>query len=68
MKGFTFDPSRLREHLGGDPLAEFRRKARRDPALRAMLAQAAAELALAAAQIEPHGRKDDDDDDDDERA
>ena len=82
MKGFIFDPSRLRgtakqqeergyrvvgrmlrDHLGGDPLAEFRRKAQRDPKLRAMFAAAAADLALAAAQIEAHIRKDNDDGD-----
>jgi hypothetical protein len=71
MKGYVFDPSRLRgsrkqqeeqgyhvvgqmlrEHLGGDPLAEVRRRARRDPRLRAMFAQAAAELRAAVKRIE----------------
>jgi hypothetical protein len=71
MKGYTFDPSRLRgtakqqeergyrvagqmlrEHLGGDPLAEFRRRAQRDPKLRAMFAAAADELLQAANVIE----------------
>jgi hypothetical protein len=60
MKGYVFDPSRLRgspkeqgrrgyamaarmlrEHLGGDPRAEARRRAQRDPMLRAMFAMAA---------------------------
>lgn len=82
MKGYVFDPRRLRgsvkqqerrghavvarllrEHLGGDPLAEFRRRAQRDPKLRAMFAQAAAELTLAATRIELHIRKGDGDDD-----
>src|SRR4051812_32862645 len=80
MKGYTFDPSRLRdsakqqekqgyrvvgqmlrEYLGGDPLAEVRRRARRDPKLRAMFAAAAADLALAVAQIEPMIGKDGED-------
>jgi hypothetical protein len=66
MKGFIFDPSRLRgtakqqeregyrvvagmlrEYLGGDPLAEFRRRARRDPKMRAMFAAAEEELTAA---------------------
>jgi hypothetical protein len=76
VKGYVFDPSRLRgsrrqqerrgyamagrmlrEHLGGDPLAEFRRRAQRDPVLRAMLAQAAAELQAAAHKIEATTRE-----------
>ena len=49
----------LREHLGGDPLAEARRRARRDPLLRAMFAQAAAELLAATHQIEVTTRRED---------
>jgi hypothetical protein len=71
VKGFVFDPSRLRgsakqqeregyrviagmlhEHLGGDQLAEFRRRAQRDPKLRAMFAAAADELQAAVGEIE----------------
>ena len=76
MKGYTFDPGRLRgsvkqrerecyavaarmlrEYLGGDPLAEFRRRARRDQKLRGMFAATAAELAIAAAQMGTSGRE-----------
>jgi hypothetical protein len=47
-EGYAIVARMLRDHLGGDPLAEVRRRARHDPALRAMLRHAAAELALAA--------------------
>ena len=76
MRGFVFDPRRLRrspkqleragyalagrllrERLGGDPLGEVRRRVRRDLVLRAMLAQAAAELLSAARQVEPTTRR-----------
>jgi hypothetical protein len=71
VKGYVFDPGRLRrspkqlerdgyavagrmlrDSLGGDPLAEVRRRAQHDPVLRAMLREDAAELALAALAIE----------------
>jgi hypothetical protein len=39
-EGYAVAGRLLREHLGGDPLADFRRRARRDPVLRAMFAQA----------------------------
>jgi hypothetical protein len=56
-EGYAMAGRLLREHLGGDPLAELRRRARRDPVLRAMFAQAAAELLAAAHQIEATTRR-----------
>jgi hypothetical protein len=41
----------LRDHLGGDPLAEVRRRIRHDPQLRAMLLVADDELAQAARDL-----------------
>jgi hypothetical protein len=50
--GYALAGQLLRDHLGGDPLAGFRRRARRAPVLRGMFAQAAAELALAVLEME----------------
>jgi hypothetical protein len=44
-EGYAMVADMLREYLGGDVLAEARRRARRDPALRAMFTAAAHELA-----------------------
>jgi len=49
--GYSLAGRMLRDHLGGDLLAELQRRIRRDPVLRAMLRAAAADLTLAAAQI-----------------
>ena len=50
--GYAMAARLLRDYLGGDPLAEARRRARRDPALRAMFAAAAEQLADAARAVD----------------
>ena len=76
MKGYVFDPSRLRrsprqqerdgcamagrmlcDYLGGDPLAEVRRRARRDPVLRSMLRTLAAGAQAVLALVRPDRAK-----------
>jgi hypothetical protein len=50
--GYAVAGRMLREYLGGDPLAEVRRRARRDPVLREMFATAADQLAEAVRAID----------------
>ena len=47
----------LRDYLGGDPLIEARRRARRDPVLRAMFATAAAQLEEAVRAVDAELRR-----------
>ena len=47
----------LRDYLGGDPLVEVRRRARRDPALRAMFAAAAEQLKAAVRAVDSELRR-----------
>ena len=50
--GYAMAARMLRDHLDGDPLAEFRRRVQNDPVLRAMFAAAADELLQAADVID----------------
>jgi hypothetical protein len=57
--GYAVAGEMLRDYLGGDPMAEVRRRVRRDPRLREMLLAVAADLARAAAQMDPLSKKQD---------
>jgi hypothetical protein len=55
--GYAMAVRLLRDYLGGDPLAEARHRARRDPVLRAMFAEAADQLAHAVRAIDAEPRR-----------
>jgi hypothetical protein len=57
--GYAVAGRMLRGYLGADPMAEVRRRVRRDPQLRAMLLASAAELAQAARVLGPLKRRED---------